>query len=197
MSVRKLMRGFVGVAIVGSLLASTAGPGWAIDIVHEGTARPGEIVAAFRVGPQFSTTPFLNTVGPTINFQALYGLNRWLRAGMTLDWGQFKISDTGRASFGVDGQFSTVTLLPVYLEYRPGRIGGFQPYIASGIGVNINNKEISNTFAWRAAGGVDYYITKMIALNTEVKYTRNTTEGQDLGGVALLFGVRMSFGGQS
>jgi outer membrane protein len=174
-----------------------AGAGWALEIAHEGTARPGEIVVGFRVGPQFSTTPLLNTVGPTLNFQGLYGLNKWLRIGMTLDWGQFKISDTGRQAFGVDGQFSTITVLPVYLEYRPGRIGGFQPYLASGIGVNINNKEVSDTFAWRAAGGMDYYITKALALNTEVKYTRNTTDGQDVGGVALLFGVRMSFGGQS
>ncbi len=197
MGVRTVTRGLVGVMIASSVLASMAVPGWAIEIVHEGTARPGEIVAGFRVGPQFSTTPLLNTVGPNINFQGLYGLNKWLRMGMTIDWGQFKISEEGRNSLGVNGQFSTVTLLPVYLEYRPGRIGGFQPYIASGIGVNINNKEVPNTFAWRAAGGVDYYITKMLALNTEVKYTRNTTHGQDLGGVALLFGVRMSFGGQS
>lgn len=194
---RRVTRGLVGVVIAGSLFVSMAQPSEAIEIVHEGTARPGEIVAGFRVGPQFSTTPGLKTVGPDINFQVLYGLNKWLRAGMTLDWGQFKISDAGGAATGGSGQFSTVTLLPVYLEYRPGRIGGFQPYVASGIGVNINNKDVANTFAWRAAGGVDYYITKMIALNTEVKYTRNTTEGQDLGGVALLFGVRMSFGGQS
>jgi opacity protein-like surface antigen len=197
MGVRTVTRGLVGVMIAGSVLASMAVPGWAIEIVHEGTARPGEIVAGFRAGPQFSTSPGLNTVGPTINFQGLYGLNKWLRIGMTIDWGQFKISDAGRASTGGSGQFSTVTVLPVYLEYRPGRIGGFQPYIGSGIGVNINNKDVANTFAWRAAGGVDYYITKMLALNTEVKYTRNTTEGQDLGSVALLFGVRMSFGGQS
>lgn len=197
MGVRTVTRGLVGVMIAGSVLASMAVPGWAIEIVHEGTARPGEIVAGFRAGPQFSTSPLLNTVGPNINFQGLYGLNKWLRIGMTIDWGQFKISDAGRASTGGSGQFSTVTVLPVYLEYRPGRIGGFQPYIGSGIGVNINNKDVANTFAWRAAGGVDYYITKMLALNTEVKYTRNTTEGQDLGSVALLFGVRMSFGGQS
>jgi outer membrane protein len=197
MDLRKATRGLVSVMIAGSVLVSMAESGSAIEVVHEGTARPGEIVAGFRAGPAFSTTPFLNTVGPTLNFQGLYGLNKWLRIGMTLDWQQHKISDTGRGTFGIDGQFSTITLLPVYAEYRPGRIGGLQPYVGTGIGVNINNKEISNTFAWRAAGGVDYYITKALALNTEVKYTRNTTEGQDLGGVALLFGVRMSFGGQS
>ena len=198
MGVRKIVRGGMMFGVLaGSLMIVLPEPCSAIDVVHEGTARPGEFVAGFRVGPSFSTTPFLNTVGPTLNFQGLYGLNRWLRIGMTLDWEQHKISQTGQGTFGVTGQFSTVTLLPVYIEYRPGRIGALQPYVGSGIGVNINNKDISNTFAWRSAGGLDYFITKSLALNTEVKYTRNTTNGQDLGSVALLFGVRMSFGGRS
>ena len=192
-----LLRSRLRCVVLAGCVLACPGLAWAIDVAHEGTARPGEIVAGFRVGPAFSTTPFLDTVGPNLNFQGLYGLNKWLRIGMTLDWQQIKISDTGRGSFGVDGQFSTITLLPVYLEYRPGRIGGLQPYVGTGIGVNINNKEVANTFAWRAAGGLDYYITKNLALNTEVKYTRNTTDGVDLGSVAWLFGVRMSFGGQS
>lgn len=189
--------GTIYVALAGYFMIVSPEPCSAIDVVHEGTARPGEFVAGFRAGPAFSTTPFLNTVGPTLNFQGLYGLNKWLRVGMTLDWDQHKISQAGQGVIGARGQFSTITLLPVYMEYRPGRIGALQPYVGSGIGVNINNKNVANTFAWRAAGGVDYFITKSLALNTEVKYTRNTTDGQDLGGVALLFGVRMSFGGQS
>jgi hypothetical protein len=185
--------------LVGALLVSTPEISQAIDIVHEGTARPGEIVAGLRVGPGFSTTPSLNTVGPSLSFQGLYGLNKWLRAGMVLDWDQHGIDEKNVAN--KSGSFSTITILPVYLEYRPGRIGDFQPYIASGIGVNINNKNVSNTMAWRAAGGFDYYLThwfagapKGLALNTEVKYTRNVTDGEELGGVALLFGARWSFG---
>lgn len=196
---RRMMHSVLAlVFVVSALLVSTPERAQALDIVHEGTAHPGEIVAGLRVGPGFSTTPSLDTVGPSISFQGLYGLNKWLRAGMTLDWDQRGIDDrvTNR-----DGSLSTITILPVYLEYRPGHIGSFQPYIASGIGVNINNKNVSNTFAWRAAGGFDYYLTNLfsgapkgLAFNTEVKYTRNVTEGEELGGVALLFGARWSFG---
>lgn len=180
--------------MVGAIVVSVPTVSYAIDVVHEGTAQPGEIVAGFRVGPGFSTTPALNTVGPSLNFQGLYGVNKWLRMGMVLDWDQHKIDKNVANALGTSGSFSTITILPVYLEYRPGHIGGIQPYVATGIGVNINNKNVSNTMAWRAAGGIDYFLTKALALNTEVKYTRNTTDGADLGGVALLFGVRYSFG---
>ncbi|HEY6084178.1 MAG TPA: outer membrane beta-barrel protein, partial [Nitrospira sp.] len=137
----------------------------------------------------------LSTVGPNLNFQGLYGLNKWLRIGMTLDWEQHKIDKNVANALGTSGSFSTITLLPVYAEYRLGRIGAMQPYIASGIGVNINNKDVSNTMAFRVAGGFDYYLTKALALNTEVKYNRNSTDGVDLGSVAWLFGIRYSFGG--
>ncbi len=180
--------------LVGMIVMSSPAVSHAIDVVHEGTAQPNEIVAGFRVGPGFSTTPALNTVGPSLNFQGLYGVNKWLRMGMVLDWDQHKIDRNVANALGTSGSFSTITILPVYLEYRPGRIGGIQPYVATGIGVNINNKNVSNTMAWRAAGGIDYFLTKALALNTEIKYTRNTTDGQELGGVALLFGVRYSFG---
>ena len=43
MGVRTVTRGLVGVVIAASVLGSMAGPGWAIEVVHEGTARPGEI----------------------------------------------------------------------------------------------------------------------------------------------------------
>ncbi len=165
----------------------------ALEVVHEGTARPGEFVAGFRAGPGFSYHPSLDTVGPALSFQGLYGLNRWLRVGMTLDWTQHGIDQTNRS-------LSTVTLLPLYAEFRPGRVGGVEPYVASGIGVNINDENTNETFAFRLAGGVDYQLNQLmsgaprgLALNTEVTYTRNTTQGQDLGGVALLFGVRWSF----
>ncbi|HMU55401.1 MAG TPA: outer membrane beta-barrel protein [Nitrospira sp.] len=199
MKVRSFGRNTMMWSVLAGCLA-LSGPALSLaaeESAHDGGARPGEIVAGFRVGPSFSTTPFLSTAGPNLNFQGLYGLNKWIRVGMTLDWEQHKISDAGRGTFGVSGQFSTVTLLPAYLEYRPGHFGQVYPYVGTGIGVNINNKDVSNTFAWRAAGGIDYYIMKNLALNTEVKYTRNTTDGVDLGSVALLFGLRMSFGGQS
>ena len=169
----------------------------ALEVVHEGVARPGEFVAGLRAGPAFSYYPNLSTVGPALSFQGLYGVNKWLCFGMVIDWTKHGIERT-------DNSLSTVTLLPLYVEFHPGRIGDLEPYVASGIGVNINNQNTANTMAFKTAGGVDYHLSKSfarapkgLALNTEVAYTRNTTGGQDLGSVALLFGARWSFGSES
>ena len=54
---------------------------------HEGMAEPGKWTAGFRVGPSFITQDsLLNTAGPALNFQALYGINRWFRLGSMLEW---------------------------------------------------------------------------------------------------------------
>jgi outer membrane protein len=182
--------------MAGLMMWSMAEAAHALDVVHEGTARPGEWVAGFRAGPSFNTSPGMSTVGPALNFQGLYGLNKWLRVGMMLQWSQHKIDG--------NGQLSTITLLPVYLEYRPGRVGVLEPYVASGIGVNINNKDVNDSFAFRVAGGFDYALThwfssapKGLTLNTEVGWNRNTVQGVDGGAVSMLFGVRWSFGGKA
>ena len=122
MRCRRIVRGVLALSfMVGALSVSTPGISQAIDFAHEGTARPGEIVAGLRVGPGFRTTPLLDTVGPSLSFQGLYGLNKWFRIGMVLDWDHHGIDETKFVN--QSGSFSTFTILPAYLEYRPGRIG--------------------------------------------------------------------------
>jgi hypothetical protein len=167
----------------------------AAEWVHEGMAEPGKWTTGFRVGPSFITqSSALNTTGPVLNFQALYGINRWFRLGSMLEWERHGFD-------GAKGSLSTITLLPLMLEYRPGHIGGIIPYLSTGVGVNINNKNVKDTFAWRTAGGLDYALTnwfsgapKGLMLNTEVAWKRN--EAGDVGdgsAISMIFGVRYTF----
>jgi outer membrane protein len=110
----------------------------------------------------------------------------------------------------------TVTLLPVFVEFRPGRFGNIQPYIGTGIGVNINSMSTSqpandagfdyspsNSFAWRVAGGLDYPMTQHLLLNTEFAVNRNRMSiGEapgadkfptDATSMNILFGVKYTF----
>ncbi|MFZ1818521.1 MAG: outer membrane beta-barrel protein, partial [Nitrospira sp.] len=166
----------------------------AAEWVHEGMAEEGKFTAGFRVGPSFTTqSAGVSTAGPALNFQGMYGLNKWFRLGMMLEW----------ESHGIDGPRSgsvdTITLLPVNLEYRPGHFGNFIPYFTTGLGVNINTKDVKDTFAWRIGGGIDYALTNLVQgapkglmLNMEAAWKRNhpDSDGSTMG---LLFGVRHTF----
>ena len=164
------------------------------DWIHEGMAEPGKWTTGFRLGPSFITQDSaLNTAGPLLNFQGLYGMNRWFRVGGMLEWENHGFD---RRSGSVD----TVTLLPVFLEYRPGHFGPVIPYVSTGIGVNINSNHVQDSFAWRTAGGIDYALTNWFAgapkglmLNTEVAWKRNHTNIGDLSALSLMFGLRYTF----
>jgi outer membrane protein len=157
-------------------------------MVEEGT-----FTAGFRVGPAFTTQDGgVSTAGPALNFQGMYGLNQWFRVGMMLEWERHGLD-------GRDGTVDTISLLPATLEFRPGRLGPFVPYITTGIGVNVNTKDIDNTFAWRLGGGVDYALSylgsgvpKGLMLNVETAWKRNQP-GAELSSMGLLFGVRHTF----
>lgn len=162
--------------------------------VHDGMAEKGRITGGFRVGPSFTTQDAgLSTAGPLINFQGLYGLNNWFRIGMMLEWDNHGLDRPG------SGSMSTITVLPVNLEYRPGRFGNVIPYVTTGIGVNINTKDVADSFAWRIGGGVDYALTNWFPgapqgtmLNVETAWKRNHANG-DASTIGLLFGVRHTF----
>lgn len=173
-------------------LGTTKATDW--SWVHEGMAEEGKFTAGFRVGPSFTTqSSGLSTTGPLINFQGMYGLNRWFRIGMMLEW----------QNHGVDpgsGSVNTVTLLPANLEYRPGYFGNLIPYLTTGIGVNINTKNVSDSFAWRLGGGLDYAATNWfpnaprgMMINVEAVWNRNHPSGGDASTMGLLFGVRHTF----
>lgn len=165
----------------------------AAEWVHEGMAEEGRFTAGFRVGPSFTTqSSGVSTVGPLVNFQGMYDLNRWFRVGAILEWERHGV-DVG------SGGVNTISILPVNLEYRPGHFGPLVPYVTTGIGVNVNTHDVSDTFAWRVGGGIDYALSNVMAgapkglmLNVETAWKRNhpTTDGSTIG---LLFGVRHTF----
>jgi len=165
----------------------------AAEWVHEGMAEEGRFTVGFRVGPSFMTqSSGVSTVGPLVNFQGMYALNQWFRVGMILEWQRHGV-DVG------SGGVNTVSILPVNLEYRPGHWGPFIPYLTTGIGVNVNTNDVSDSFAWRIGGGIDYALSNLMAgapkglmLNTETVWKRNNP-GSDGSSMGLLFGVRHTF----
>lgn len=179
--------------MIAGLGLSQSGTSKAAEWVHEGMAEEGKITAGFRVGPSFATQDSgVSTVGPLINFQGMYDINRWFRIGMILEWQRHGV-DVG------SGGVNTVSILPVNLEYRPGYFGPFVPYVTTGIGVNVNTHDVSDSFAWRVGGGIDYALTNLVSsapkglmLNVETAWKRNHAAG-DLSTMGLLFGVRHTF----
>ena len=188
------VRQYFATAVVSlTLLTGTA---HATDLawVHEGMAEEGKITGGFRVGPSFTTqSSGVSTVGPLVNFQGMYGLNKWFRVGMMVEWERHGV-DAG------SGAVNTVSILPLNLEYRPGHFGPFVPYVTTGIGVNINTRDVSDTVAWRVGGGIDFALSNLMAgapkglmLNMETAWKRNSPGGSDASTMGLLFGVRHTF----
>lgn len=190
-SVRAFLLGMA--VLIASLGFPQPGASLAAEWIHEGMAEEGRITAGFRVGPSFATQDSgVSTVGPLVNFQGMYGLNRWFRIGMILEWQRHGV-DVG------SGGVNTVSILPVNLEYRPGHIGPFVPYFTTGIGVNVNTHDVSDSFAWRVGGGIDYALTNLVStapkglmLNVETAWKRNHASA-DFSTIGLLFGVRHTF----
>ncbi len=187
---------------------------------HEGTAPEKKVTVGFRAGMSILTQEIVDnsntSVGPAINFLATYGLNKWINVGGMLTWQRHSVDvQNPKADLAT---LNTVTLLPVYVEFRPGHFGNIQPYVSTGIGVNINsvseadalkrqNIQLSagNTFAWRTAGGLDYALTQHFLLNAEFAFNRNrgsieTKQGGatskdpfDASSINMLFGVKYVF----
>ena len=167
--------------------------------MEQGGIEPGKVVLGMRAGfaplTQSLTDEFRSStdVGPLVNFQALYSLNKWLLAGMMLEWERHGV-DQERPFLDL-GHQDTVSVLPT-VEVRPVRFGPVIPYANMSFGVNVNSfgesSEISgttispsNTFAWRLGWGADYMFTKQFALNTEMAYKLNN-------GHATIDGVRVN-----
>src|SRR5262245_11717571 len=108
---KRALRLLVGAWLfAGAVCAFTPGSAQAEEWVHEGMADPGKWTLGMRVGPSFITQGSgLNTTGPALNFQALYGINRWFRLGSMLEWENHGFDR-------VSGSMDTVTLLPLMLE---------------------------------------------------------------------------------
>lgn len=171
----------------------------------------GKWVLGMRAGfaplTQSLTDNSSTDVGSLVNFQAMYSLNKWLLAGMMLEWERHGVS-VERPSIDL-GHQDTVSVLPT-VEVRPVRFGPIIPYVNMSFGVNVNSfgensgNQISpsNTFAWRLGWGADYMLTKQFALNTEMAYKRNdghaTVNGSrnndwNASSFGFLFGAKLFF----
>jgi outer membrane protein len=202
--------GLLGVLVLSALgLGSHAqAEEWKME---QGGIEPGKVVLGMRAGfaplTQSLTAHSATDVGSLLNFQAMYSLNKWLLAGLMLEWERHGV-DRER-SFRDWGHQDTVSVLPT-IEVRPVRVGPIIPYANMSFGVNVNSFgensstriSPSNTFAWRLGWGADYMLTKQFALNTEMAYKRNdghaTVDGTrnndwNASSFGFLFGAKMFF----
>jgi len=181
--------------------------------MEQGGIEPGKVVLGMRAGfaplTQSLTNEFRSStdVGSLVNFQAMYSLNKWLLAGMVLEWERHAVDQ--ERPFRDLGHQDTVSVLPT-VEVRPVKFGRVIPYANMSFGVNVNSFgentstriSPSNTFAWRLGWGADYMLTKQLALNTEMAYKRNDGHATVSGGLnndwnassfGFLFGAKLFF----
>ena len=203
------------VMVMGALPVSEAqAENWA-----PGGATPGQWMLGGRVGTTTLTqslNPNIDTAtGHALNFQGMYAVTNMVMVGLMLEWERRSV-DLERPRLGL-GSLDTVSFLPT-VEIRPGHWGPVYPYGSASIGVNFNSFSEdgsigstrispSDNFAFRLAAGADYFITKTLALNTELAWKRNdghaSVSGPGLGGLNVndwnassfnfLLGVRWFF----
>ena len=205
--------GLVGFMVLSALVLGSQARAeeWKME---QGAIEPGKVMLGMRAGfaplTQSLTADSSTDVGPLVNFQAMYSLNKWLLVGMMLEWERHGVSGE-RSSIDL-GHQDTVSVLPT-VEVRPVRFGPVIPYANMSFGVNVNSFgessairgttiSPSNTFAWRLGWGADYMLTKQFALNTEMAYKRNdghaTIDGErvndwNASSFGFLFGAKFFF----
>lgn len=176
-----------------------------------GGTEPGRWIIGTRVGfsplTQQLSDNTSTSIGPLVNFQGLYSLNRWFLVGLMLEWERHGVS-VERPDVDL-GHQDTVSVLPT-VELRPARFDRVVPYVNMSFGVNINSFgedtavriSPSNTFAWRLGWGADYRLGEQFALNAEWAYKRNDGHTTGTGGrnddwnassFGFLFGGKMFF----
>jgi hypothetical protein len=177
-ALRACMMGFMMVSAL--LLCSHAkAEDWKME---QGGIEPGKVVLGMRAGfvplTQSLTANSSTDVGPLVNFQAMYSLNKFFLVGIMLEWERHSVNR--ERPYRDWGHQDTVSVLPT-VEVRPVRFGPISPYANMSFGMNVNSfgensaTRISpgNTFAWRLGWGADYMLTKQFALNAEMAYKRN------------------------
>lgn len=193
--------GLVGFLVIGALVLSSQAKAeeWKVE---QGGTEAGKVMLGMRAGfaplTQSLTDNTSTDVGSLVNFQAMYSLNKWLLAGIMLEWERHAV-DQERPIRDL-GHQDTVSVLPT-VELRPVRFGPVVPYANMSFGVNVNsfgentNAQISpsNNFAWRLGWGADYMLTKQLALNAEMAYKRNDGHAT-IGGVQVNDWDASSFG---
>jgi hypothetical protein len=179
--------------------------------MEQGGTEAGKVMLGMRAGfaplTQSLTFNTSTDVGSLVNFQAMYSLNKWLLAGMMLEWEHHAVDQ--ERPYRDLGHQDTVSVLPT-IEVRPVKFGPVIPYANMSFGVNVNSfgenagTQISpsNTFAWRLGWGADYMLTRQFALNAELAYKRNdghaTVDGNlnndwNASSFGFLFGAKLFF----
>lgn len=158
----------------------------------EGQYIPRGLVLGLRTGVAITTNKVLEnlanhtSVGPLVNFEALYALREWVRVGMMFEWDRHTIDLRG-PHFGTLNTFSflpTVEFRPTHEAMRDLGFAWFIPYASLGTGINVHSfsnalrlgnapVSFSNTFALRLASGLDFPITSHLAFNTEAAWNRD------------------------
>ncbi len=202
--------GLAGFMVISALAIGTQAKAeeWKME---QGGIEQGKVVLGMRAGfaplTQSLTSNSSTDVASVVNFQALYSLNKWLLAGMMLEWERHSVNQ--EQPYVDLGHQDTVSVLPT-VEVRPVKFGPIVPYANMSFGVNVNSfggnagNQISpsNTFAWRLGWGADYMLTKQLALNTEMAYKRNDGHATVNGGLnndwnassfGFLFGAKLFF----
>jgi hypothetical protein len=186
----------------------------------EGQYLPRGLVLGLRAGVAIPTQKVLDnlgngtSVGPLVNFEALYALREWVRVGVMFEWHRHDINLWG-PQFGTLNIFSllpTVEFRPTHKWMRDQGFEWFIPYASLGTGINfhsfsnatlLGNEPVSfsDTFALRLASGVDFPITSQWAFNTEVAWNRDSGSYKRSGAEAdfnastlnVLIGLRVQF----
>ena len=202
--------GLVGFMVLSALVlgSQASAEEWKME---QGGIEPGKVVLGMRAGfaplTQSLTANSSTDVGPLVNFQAMYSLNKFLLVGMLLEWERHGVNR--ERSYRDWGHQDTVSVLPT-VEVRPVRFGPISPYANMSFGVNVNSFgensstriSPSNTFAWRLGWGADYMLNKQFALNAEMAYKRNdghaTVDGNrnndwNASSFGFLFGAKLFF----
>lgn len=142
---------------------------------------------------------FKGQTGPIVSGHILYGLTDILSVGLNVEWEKHGIEVAGKSV----GEAKTFSLIP-FMEWRTITLGNASSYLSLGLGLNVNSfdrelqkviitdnittaEQISsldrlllkkfepdNTWAVKISGGIDYFATQNLAVNTEVGWKSNS-----------------------
>jgi hypothetical protein len=152
-----------------------------------------------RGGPAIMTVSNSGDIGPIVSMNIFYNLTYYLSTGLDLHWethDNFMLSNK---------ELTTYSVMP-YVELRGALWHPFVPYVSMGVGANFNSgvDDSKTTIAVKPAVGIDYFLTKKLALNAEAGWKLNAwrTELSGGGGNAHkayvylpLIGIRYYFDG--
>ncbi|MDA8059897.1 MAG: hypothetical protein M0Z37_06075 [Nitrospiraceae bacterium] len=138
----------------------------------------GGIDAGITIPSQAIVSGAESIEGPTAQGNIFYGLTNSFLIGMNAGWYQ-----TGYATGGVfQGNLQDFYLIPS-VELRGQQSGAWSPFASLGMGANFNMFNSSqpgtsisptDTLAFLASVGEDYFVTSHVAMDLELSWLMNT-----------------------